>query len=275
MSSEKTVMQQNPRTYQGKIIAIDLMKSCFTILVDNQKTCTLPLNAWQEPFDIQIGDEVEFGKNEQGAWVRLRNTSDTSLLHNADTHQVGFSQLIQQSSQHEKPNQQFEKSDFHNTQFQEKETLYDNHVREVIEYPYGFFGSYLYTWKRCFDYKGRSRRKEYWYFCLMVIIMLLISMTIIVPLSFMFAGINSNYDYQFEDNFMLALGVLMLISFGMLSLIHTLPMISLNIRRFHDIGMSGWWSLLCYVPYIGVLASMFASFKGSELEENDWGSPVK
>lgn len=246
----KQAMQQNPKIYQGKIIAVDLMKSCFTILADNQKTCTLPFDAWQEPFDIQIGDEVEFGKNEQGVWVRLKNTSDTSLLHNADAHQVGFSQLMQQPFQHQKLGQQFEKSDFHNTQFQEKETLYDNHVREVIDYPYGFFGSYLYTWKRCFDYKGRSRRKEYWYFNLMILAMC--AVMAIVFLS--------------NDR---------LIEFMIFILIHLLPLNALIFRRFHDIGFSGWSIILFYVPYLNIVLAVVLALMGGELEENDWGSPVK
>lgn len=269
-------MTQASKLYRGKITAIDLDKQCFTILAENQKTCTLPLSAWQEPFDPQINDEIQFGKNAQGVWARyadttsliavnafadFKNTQNHSNAHfEQDTHSFNKAQSEHQQAFYRQP---------------QKETLYDNQIREPINYPYGLFKSYFYTWKRCFDYKGRSRRKEYWYFMIVAILMIVILSILSIPFSFILAAMSTPYEYQIGQEFELIFGVTIILIIGFISLIHTLPMITLNIRRCHDIGHSGWLSLLCYVPYLGLLASVFLSFKEGMPDENEWGEPVK
>lgn len=43
------------------------------------------------------------------------------------------------------------------------------------------------------------------------------------------------------------------------------------IQRFHDVGRSGWWTLLIYVPLIGIVAAAYLLIaKGSE-GENKYG----
>ncbi|STZ63240.1 Inner membrane protein yhaH [Moraxella lacunata] len=273
-------MTQSDKNYHGTIIAIDSDKQCFSVLADNQKICTLPLKCWQELFDPQINDKIQFGKNSQGIWAKYADNSDNTNLSaiNAfsdfenkpkQTTQTHFSQNTHTFHKEQaKPQSEFYQSS-------QKETLYDNQVRETIEYPYGLFKSYFYTWKRCFDYKGRSRRQEYWYFMLVTTLMIVILSILSIPFSFILAAMSTPYEYQIGQEFELIFGVMILIIIGFVSLIHTLPMIALNIRRCHDLGYSGWLSLLCYVPYLGVLASLFLSFKDSQPDDNAWGDPVK
>ncbi len=45
----------------------------------------------------------------------------------------------------------------------------------------------------------------------------------------------------------------------------------LLIRRLHDIGKSGWWSLLILVPVVGLVAIMIFGFAQSAPGANRWG----
>lgn len=276
-------MTQTSKPYRGKITAIDLDKQCFTILAENQKTCTLPLSAWQEPFDPQINDEIQFGKNAQGVWARYADT--TSLIAvNAfadfeNTQNHSNAHFEQDTHSFNKAQSEHQQAFYHQSQ---KETLYDNQIREPIKYPYGLLSSYFFTWKRCFDYEGRSRRKEYWYFGIIFCTILVLLMFSGFGLSLL-SAVEDSYDhyygydsyyYGFEDAVFTSFsGFLVFII--IIAFIHTLPMISLNVRRFHDIGLSGWWSLLCYVPYLNILTGFFIGFKDSDPDENDFGEPVK
>ena len=47
--------------------------------------------------------------------------------------------------------------------------------------------------------------------------------------------------------------------------------VALHIKRFHDIDMSGWWTLLAYLPYIGLLVSLIICFIPGTPGENRFG----
>ena len=49
--------------------------------------------------------------------------------------------------------------------------------------------------------------------------------------------------------------------------------IFLAIRRCHDLGYTGWLSLLVYIPYIGFIAALFFIFKKGEEGLNQYGKP--
>jgi uncharacterized membrane protein YhaH (DUF805 family) len=51
-----------------------------------------------------------------------------------------------------------------------------------------------------------------------------------------------------------------------------IPLISLSVRRLHDIGKSGWWYLLIFIPVLGSLLLLFWAAKKSEDGENRFGS---
>jgi uncharacterized membrane protein YhaH (DUF805 family) len=82
-------------------------------------------------------------------------------------------------------------------------------------------------------FSGRSRRKEYWYFVLFVVI-------ISIALSLIDSLIGA-YDRSSGA--------------GLLSTIFSLailiPSIAMSIRRLHDIHRTGWWVLISLVPLIG------------------------
>lgn len=49
--------------------------------------------------------------------------------------------------------------------------------------------------------------------------------------------------------------------------------LSLIIRRLHDLGWSGWLSILCYIPYLNIIPLLILLFKGGEYHANKFGVP--
>lgn len=49
------------------------------------------------------------------------------------------------------------------------------------------------------------------------------------------------------------------------------PGICLGIRRLHDTGRSGWWTLVGLVPFIGFLVLLFFLVQPSQTEDNQYG----
>ena len=98
--------------------------------------------------------------------------------------------------------------------------------------------------KKYAQFDGRSRRKEYWMFVLLNIIVAVLAMIVDMIL-----GINT-----------LVLGVYgplyTIVALGLL-----IPSIAVGIRRLHDTDRSGWWMLIGLVPLIGgiVLLVFFVS----------------
>lgn len=95
--------------------------------------------------------------------------------------------------------------------------------------------------KRYAQFSGRSGRAEFWWFTLA------------------YTAIGFAID---------AIEWAMSSEWGILGLIFTLalfiPSLSVTVRRFHDIGMSGWWILVMLIP--AVLFGMQSSFAALESE---------
>lgn len=103
--------------------------------------------------------------------------------------------------------------------------------------------------KTCFSkyatFKGRARRSEFWFWYLF---------TVIVNLIFSWIPFAS-----------------------LLTLALMLPSLAVTIRRLHDIGRSGWWTLLSFVPsliaislLIALLGSTFVSIAlGGNYDPNE------
>ncbi|EME4726610.1 DUF805 domain-containing protein [Acinetobacter baumannii] len=95
--------------------------------------------------------------------------------------------------------------------------------------------------KKFADFKGRARRREFWYFELFCVLLSLL-------LSFM----N-------EDLATLAM------------LVTLIPNIAVNVRRLHDIDRSGWWMLIALVPIVGVLLLLFWATQEGNPTANQYG----
>ena len=100
--------------------------------------------------------------------------------------------------------------------------------------------SYLSAWKKPFDFKGKSTRKEYWQFLILnaIILGFLVLIGVLV-------GAAAAYSFPVAISTTLYLIGLLLI-FG--SFWIALP---LTVRRIRDVGMSWKWIFFVSLPYIG------------------------
>jgi uncharacterized membrane protein YhaH (DUF805 family) len=100
-------------------------------------------------------------------------------------------------------------------------------------------------YRRYFDFTGRSRRKEYWLF---VLFWVLLVFALAIGALAMIAGSLQRVMQGGASVFSGAgagLGLLFGL-FGLFFLGSLLPMIAVQVRRLHDLGVSGWW----YLAYI-------------------------
>lgn len=120
--------------------------------------------------------------------------------------------------------------------------------------------------KRYFDFKGRSRRMEYWMFFLLNMI---VGVVLIGPFFFSTFGILMDSAASGASDEAAELAMLEAMSgaggisfglFGIWALATFIPNIAVTVRRLHDRDMSGWWypgiMLASLIPFIGFIASI-------------------
>lgn len=120
--------------------------------------------------------------------------------------------------------------------------------------------------KRYADFQGRSRRKEFWMFALLN---LLVAAVLAGPFVFSFisasiaAAGDPNADAAAIEAMMqggMGLSAVGVVLYGIYALAAFIPNIAVTVRRLHDRDMSGWWYLGLVVgglvPFVGFLASI-------------------
>ena len=117
---------------------------------------------------------------------------------------------------------------------------------------------FVLAWQRATDFSGRSRRKEYWYFNLFNGIVFLFLFLFAIPFG------------EHEKPSMLPLGFLFAYS-----LVIMVPGLAVTIRRLHDIGKSGWWYFIAFIPLVGGLILFVFTLLDSEPYANQWGLDPK
>ena len=104
---------------------------------------------------------------------------------------------------------------------------------------------------------GRAQRAEYWFF---VLFNAIASIGLLIV-----DGLIGTYNMQ------TGLGLLNIVySLGVL-----IPSIAVSVRRLHDIGKSGWWLLLLFVPLIGPLVLLVFFVLDSQAVPNAYGPNPK
>jgi uncharacterized membrane protein YhaH (DUF805 family) len=95
--------------------------------------------------------------------------------------------------------------------------------------------------KRYAEFSGRSRRKEYWMYLLLLVIV-----------GFVLGMIEGVMGLQQTVG-----GVYGPLS-AILALATFIPSLAVGVRRLHDTERSGWWMLLPIVPYAVSFAMLFS-----------------
>ena len=112
--------------------------------------------------------------------------------------------------------------------------------------------------RRYAEFSGRSRRKEFWMFALLVVIMEVVCFALILGGGFSLASLSDPTATPAAPGPVFWLGAIILGLFGLAIIV---PSIAVTIRRLHDRDMSGWWylgmivgSLIPLVGFIAVIA---------------------
>lgn len=114
---------------------------------------------------------------------------------------------------------------------------------------------YLEVLRKYAVFSGRARRKEYWTFTLINILI-----SIVIGFIDQLIGIK-------------------VLHIGLLGLLYSLavliPSIAVGFRRLHDTGRSGWWVLIGLIPILGWLVLIIFTIQDSEPQENEYGPNPK
>lgn len=112
--------------------------------------------------------------------------------------------------------------------------------------------------KKYAQFEGRSRRKEYWSFFLLMLGVYIV------------AGMIDG---------ILGLAGMVLGLYGPLSLVAAValfvPSLAVGVRRLHDTGRSGWWLLIGLIPLVGGLVLLYFMVIEGTPGPNEYGPDPK
>lgn len=117
----------------------------------------------------------------------------------------------------------------------------------------GFGESIGVCFAKYFEFKGRARRSEYWYFILFIALMVFFLELFEILL--------------FDSDYSVASSIFYLFVF--------FPSIAVSVRRLHDITRTGWWLLISFLPIIGTIILLIFHINDSHKGENIYGKNPK
>ncbi|CZE48155.1 DUF805 domain-containing protein [Campylobacter geochelonis] len=113
------------------------------------------------------------------------------------------------------------------------------------------FGYFKKVYAEYFNFNGRARRKEYWYYTLFYTIISIVLGTL--------------------DLLIFDMEILSSIFF----LVSLIPYLAVSARRLHDIGKSGWWLLIGIIPILGGIVLLVFFIIDGEQGDNEYGLDPK
>jgi uncharacterized membrane protein YhaH (DUF805 family) len=112
--------------------------------------------------------------------------------------------------------------------------------------PVGFGEAFKLAFQNKFIYEGRASRSAYWWYALY---MFLITVGVEIVLAIIGAATKAA-----------AIVIVLYLVYAIAALIVSLP---LAVRRMHDTDRSGWWLLLSFVPFGGLVVFVFSVLEGT------------
>ena len=126
----------------------------------------------------------------------------------------------------------------------------------------GFTEAVKSFWSSYTMFRGRSRRSEYWFIQLFLIITNLAAGAIDLAL------MRGDVDRFIANGGGGIVGLIWIF-------VTILPALAVLVRRLHDTGKSGWGALAGLVPLVGGIVIFVFSVLDSTTGENQYGAPVK
>lgn len=255
---------------RGIILDFSIQENTGYISGDDGKRYTFLGKEWREEAHPKKGDIVDFDIDPSGDALKIYK-------------------IIQQESLLNK---------------EELPEITEAYIKQLeIEEKYGMIAWFKKCMRNYANFSGRARRSEFWYFWLMTFLIQMIPSIIIGIIVFFVANNNRywfyNYIYNsgFEENDIVQIfGVAVFVAclaawiYSIIcSLIFLIPSFAITVRRLHDVGHSGWWSLLIILTYIFsfialgrllVCLPIYILFfvwacTDTKKQANQWGLPAK
>ena len=107
-------------------------------------------------------------------------------------------------------------------------------------------------------FTGRARRREFWWFVAFHFLAVIASTIVAGLVGSIFGQANNGAVIGYLFAFCASL----------------VPSYAVMVRRLHDVGRSGWWYFIAFVPIIGIIAMLVWLCKNS-VNDNRWGSNPK
>ena len=117
-------------------------------------------------------------------------------------------------------------------------------------------------WSNYATFRGRSRRSEYWWIQLFLVITNLAVAAIDLVL------MNGDIDRFVANGGGGIVGLVWI-------LVTIVPALAVLVRRLHDTGKSGWWALIGFVPLIGGIVLLVFTVLDSDAGDNKFGVSPK
>jgi uncharacterized membrane protein YhaH (DUF805 family) len=112
---------------------------------------------------------------------------------------------------------------------------------------------YIHVLKNYANFNGRASRKEYWFFVLFNAIFAIAAMIL-----------DNLLGLAIQD-----------VGYGPLYIVYVLatlvPGIAVSVRRLHDIGKSGWYFLLAFIPCVGGIILLIFDLTPGDTGDNEFG----
>ena len=118
---------------------------------------------------------------------------------------------------------------------------------------------YKNMFSKMLDFKGKSSSKQFWTCVLINFLFGLASYIVALPLV---ADFNAYYKVATAVS-------------SLYDVVVFLPMLSLTIRRLHDVKKSGWWILWGLFPVVGTIILFYTLCQPSSFEVNPWVADYK
>ena len=103
--------------------------------------------------------------------------------------------------------------------------------------------------KQLFSFKGRAKRTEYW-------LLGICSGLLMLPVTV-------------TDEADMSLGL------ALYALVMVIPLTWLSLavvtRRFHDLGKSGWFTILTCIPVVNIIFGVYVAFFKGQQQDNEYG----
>ncbi|NNH26222.1 DUF805 domain-containing protein [Acinetobacter terrestris] len=201
---------------KGSILDFSIQTNTGIISGDDQNRYNFTGAEWRGQRPPARGDRVDFDVDNTGSAIQIF----TALGHSNPVQNI--SNQLDKLSDQNKAEEQF--------------NMIDWFVKGLKNYA---------------NFKGRARRKEYWFFVLCQFLLIFIAAII---------------DSILFDNPALFYSITALGLF--------IPSLAVAVRRMHDIGKSGWLLLLSLIPLIGLIVIFWLASETKQ-ENNQWGQPAK